>query len=226
MTLEKVIELAREQGYQVEYVKRKDGGLRVTKLNGQKFQQNSSTGNKAVRAATGAKISVRQSKALKVNRSKTLSKLVGSKTKKQIERLNKARKTAGLEAIPKKHIEKVKKRAGKRGVKKLIESGKRAIKYKKDFAYNRNVVGFVAQLEDAKDTPNANGETHDFSTLIDLIKANENYITETSLQYGIIVMYDWLDGKIEGSYAEQIMLVEFKSGINQLKSIDEEIEDI
>lgn len=226
MTLEKVIELAREQGYQVEYVKRKDGGLRVTKLNGQKFQQNSSAGNKAVRAATGAKLSVKQGKALKINRSKTLNKLVGSKTKKRIERLNKARKTAGLEAIPKKHVEAVKNRKGRGGVKQLIERGKRALRYKRGFAAAKNVVGFVSQLMDAADVPNANGETHDFGELIRLIQFNENYIAETSLQSGILIMYDWLEGKIEGDYAEQIMLVEFKAGILTLQELDKEIEDI
>lgn len=226
MRLKELIAMAIAQGHIIEYVERKDGGLRVTKVNGKAFRKDSSAGNAAVRQITGAKLSVKQTKALKKNRKKTLSSLVGSKTKKRIKKLNEARKKVGLEAIPTRAVGHVKKRSGQRGVKQLIERGKRALRYKKDYAYNRNVMGFVSQLMDAADIPNRIGETYDFGTLIRLIQLNENYISETSLQYGILVMYDWLDGKIDGEYAESIMLVEFQTAIRKLRELEEEIEDI
>lgn len=226
MRLEQAIALAIAQGHTIEYIKRKDGGIRVTKVNGKAFRRSSSAGNTAVRQITGAKLSTKQKKALKSNRKKTLSNIVSSKTKKRIKRLNAAREKVGLKAIPTKSIAHVKKRGGQRGVKQLIERGKRALRYKKDYAYNRNVIGFVSQLQDAADTPNRIGETYNFEKLISLIRLNESYISETSLQYGILVMYDWLDGKIEGEYAENIMLVEFKAGINKLRELEDAIEDI
>lgn len=226
MTLEKVIELAIAQGHNIEYVKRKDGGIRVTKVNGKTFRRSSSAGNNAVRAITGGKLSIKQKKALKKNRSKTLSSLLGTKQKKRFQALNKAREAAGLDAITKKQVESVRKRTGKRGVKNLIERGKRTIKYKKDYANTQNIIGFVSQLQDSADVPNAAGETYNFSRLIDLIQCNEDYITETAIRYGYIVMYDWSDGKIEGEYAENIMLVEFRLGIEKLKKIDESLKEI
>lgn len=226
MRLEQAIALAIAQGHNIEYVRRKDGGLRVTKVNGKTFRQSSSAGNAVVRQLTGTKLSVKQKKALKSNRKKTLSNLVSAKTKKRIQRLNEARKKAGLQAIPTKHVSRARTRGGQKEVKQLIERGKRALRYKKDFAYNRNVIGFVSQLRDAADTPNANGDTYDFSKIIDLIADNENYISETSLQYGILIMYDWLSGKIDGKYAEDVMLVEFTTGIRKLRELENLIEDI
>lgn len=221
MTLIQAIKLAQEQGHIIEYVKRKDGGVRVTKVNGKSFSSSSSSGNTAVRSLTGTKLSVKQTASLKKNRKTIKSKEISKKLKKEFNKANKQRAKVGLKKVKKTKLIEVKKKRGKVSAEDMIKRMKNSVRYKMDFAYTQNIAGFVSQLEDAFTTPNKVNETYDFSKLIDLIESNLNYISETALQSGIAILYLWNGGEISGETAEGQIIVEFKLEIDRMKEVEQ-----
>ena len=63
MTMIDVIDMLKDMGMEVKYFKRKDGGVRVTKIGNQRFT--GSTGNKLAREMTGTALSERRTAQLK-----------------------------------------------------------------------------------------------------------------------------------------------------------------
>ena len=63
MTMIDVIDMLKEMGMEVKYIKRKDGGVRVTKIGNQRFT--GSTGNQLAREMTGTTLSERRTAQLK-----------------------------------------------------------------------------------------------------------------------------------------------------------------
>lgn len=220
MTLIKAIELAKEQGHIIEYKKRKDGGVRVTKVDGVQFSSKSSKGNSAVRSLTGGKLSVKQAKALKISGKRAKSKSVSKSITKEFRKLNKAREKVGLKKVKKADLLKSQRKKGAKESRQMLDRMEKAIKYKLNFAYTMNVAGFVSQLEDALHVPNKVDQTYNFYKVIDLIENNINYISENALESGIAILYLWLNGEIDGETAQNNMLVEFKLDIDRLKEVE------
>lgn len=223
MTVLEAIELAIAQGYQIEYRVRKDRGVRVTKVNGKSFNGSSSKGNEFVRNIVGAKLSTKQKKALKKSGKLAKSKGVTKKQTEAFRKLNKAREKVGLKKIKKGRFIENRKKRGNKAAEEMLSNMKKAIKYKLDFAYVQNIAGFVSQLDDALVQPNKVGETYDFHEVRDLIEDNIKYISETALQSGIVIMYLWLNGEIDGDTAKSQMLVEFKLEADRLREVEQEI---
>ena len=63
MTMIDVIDMLKEMGMEVKYIKRKDGGVRVKKIGNQRFT--GSTGNQLAREMTGTTLSERRTAQLK-----------------------------------------------------------------------------------------------------------------------------------------------------------------
>lgn len=103
MTIKNVIQTLQKAGYNVSFYKRKDGGIRITRINGQTFR--GSSGNIEARKITGTKLSELQERAL--------SKLVTPKGKGFYDK----RRTQKLDEETRKMIRKLQYRYRKEGKK-------------------------------------------------------------------------------------------------------------
>ena len=68
MTLRNIVKTLRSQGHKVAFIKRKGGGIRITRIDKQKFSARLSTGNAVARSMTGQTLSERRSRQLEKGR--------------------------------------------------------------------------------------------------------------------------------------------------------------
>lgn len=220
--LEEAIKLAQEQGHYIKIYKRKDGGVRVTEIDGVKFS--GSSGNKALRSLTGAGYLTKKQKiALRKNR-KRVSKTLSKEEAKIFDKINKQRKKAGLKPIKKVTARKARYRTkSRRGSKKkfydMLSRMAHAVIKKLGFAEAKNVQAFIAQLQNCATTPNANGQTYEFEKTITYLNRNMLAIKDSSLMDARAIAYDWQLGYIEGAAADNEMVDILTKGTKELEGI-------
>lgn len=220
------IKLAQEQGHIIEFYKRKDGGYRITSVDGKKYK--GSEGNQAVRKITGkGALSGKQKIALSKGRAKISKGKLSKKESKKFAKINKVRKKVGLSPIKKIKARKVKKsKSGKKKLDDMMDRMTNAIKKKLGFANEGNITSLIAQLTLESTTPNEIGAIYDFSAVIDYLKANSKYIMDTSVLYCIATLYDYQHGYIDGRTAETLMLDELRASVERMKDVLKELKEL
>lgn len=89
MTLRKIVESMRAKGVKVDYYVRKDGSIRITRINGAKYSPRRSEGNIALRAMAGQSLSERK----KTQQTRQLSSIAAKRPKKASTYARRPRKT-------------------------------------------------------------------------------------------------------------------------------------
>ena len=151
MTIAEIIALLKDMGHEVKYKPRKDGGIRITNINGQKFS--GSTGNSLARAMTGQALSERRTAQLgtirtpkgKWGHKKRVEELDETTIKRiqkaqRLYRKNKVGKTATV--TRKKYRETVRLYGKEEAERRLTQ----AIRYGQGLAYDENINWLVERI--------------------------------------------------------------------------------
>lgn len=162
MTIKTIIKDLQSRGYNISFYKRKDGGIRITRINGKTFR--GSTGNIEARKITGTSLTEGQQRALsklttprgKGNYNKRRRTPIDEETKKRIRKLQRLyRKTDKKEGKPTiRNYRYVLKTKGKEEADRLLRQSERRIL---GYAYTENVDALLIRISQnlAKDySPN------------------------------------------------------------------------
>lgn len=151
MTIKNIIKELEDIGYNVSFYKRKDGGIRITRINGETFK--GSSGNKKARNIVGATLTEAQARALgrlktptgKGSYNKRRKAPIDEETKKQIQKLQriyrKSGKTEGKPTI--RNYRYILKTKGKKEADRLLKQSERRIL---GYAYTENVDALLSRL--------------------------------------------------------------------------------
>lgn len=161
MTLKNVVERLRSQGHSVSYVARKDGSIRVTKIDGMKFESKSSKGNAMARSMAGQSLSQRQvaqrTRQLKniARKRHTKKTALSPQMRKLIQKTQRRiRKASGSTAtVTTKTVRARIEQYGTKATKRHLE---RLARHFEGWAYEENVEALVSRLTKlAEDTKSA-----------------------------------------------------------------------
>ena len=151
MTIKSIIKELQDSGYNISFYKRKDGGIRITRINGETFS--GSKGNIRARTIVGASLSEGQTRALsklvtpkgKGSYNKRRKAPLDEETKKRIQKLQrkyrKAGKTEGKPTI--RNYRYVLKTKGKKEADRLLRQSERRIL---GLAYEENVNALLSRI--------------------------------------------------------------------------------
>ena len=204
MTIKNIIKELEDLGYNVSFYKRKDGGIRITRINGTGFT--GSTGNKKAREIVGATLTEGQARALsklttpkgKGNYNKRRRTPIDEETKKRITKLQREyRKTGKKEGKPTiRNYRYVLKTKGKKEADRLLAQSERRIL---GLAYVENVDALILRIEsDLKKKP-----SEYMNRALQLIKNNRENFKDKWIYPIYEIVYDWERGLIEGDEAGQ-----------------------
>ena len=152
MTIREIIKDLKEAGYNVSFYERKDGGIRITRINGQTFS--GSHGNQRAREIVGASLSEARVKALgklktpkgKGSYNKRRKEKLSEETKKEIQRLQRLYRKAGKgEGKPTiRNYRYILKTRGKKEAERLLKQAERRIM---GYAYPENVNALLSRIK-------------------------------------------------------------------------------
>lgn len=152
MTTKNIIKRLEENGYNVSFYKRNDGGIRITRINGDTFR--GSTGNKKAREIVGERLSEGQQRALsrlitpkgKGSYNKRRKPKLDEETRETIKKLQRAYRKAGKsEGKPTiRNYRYVLKTKGKKEADRLLRQSERRIL---GLAYTENVDYLLIRLK-------------------------------------------------------------------------------
>ena len=192
MTMMDVIALLKDMNMDVQYTKRKDGGVRVTKIGNQRFT--GSTGNAVARDMVGATLSERRVAQLKTIKTpkgkwghkKTTEKL-DEETIKRIRRVQRKMRKTGVNrtgAVTQRNYKWILKHEGKAEADRRLTQAER---YVSGLAYVENVDALVSRLK----LDNKKLKNKDIEEAIELIKAKRETMKESQLSALIESTYFW-----------------------------------
>ena len=151
MKIKDIIKELKEIGYNVSFYKRKDGGIRITRINGETYR--GSSGNIKARNIVGASLSEAQVRALgrlktptgKGSYNKRRKAPIDEATKKQIQKLQRIyRKSGKAEGKPTiRNYRYILKTKGKKEADRLLKQSERRIL---GYAYTENVDALLSRL--------------------------------------------------------------------------------
>lgn len=151
MTIKTIINTLKDLGYNVSFYKRKDGGIRITRINGETFK--GSSGNVKARQITGTKLTEGQQRALsklitpkgKGSYNKRRKAPIDEETKKRIAKLQKQYRKAGKkEGKPTiRNYRYIVKTKGKKEAERLLRQSERRIL---GLAYTENIHALVSRI--------------------------------------------------------------------------------
>ena len=152
MTIREIIKDLKEAGYNVSFYERKDGGIRITRINGQTFS--GSHGNQRAREIVGASLSEARVKALgklktpkgKGSYNKRRKEKLSEETKKEIQRLQRLYRKAGKgEGKPTiRNYRYILRTRGKKEAERLLKQAERRIM---GYAYPENVDALLSRIK-------------------------------------------------------------------------------
>lgn len=165
MTIKKVIQQLREKGYKVEFYTRKDGGVRVTNVNGIKFSSKLSDGNAYAQQLLGVATPSKQyEQRIKAGES---AKQLAQTSKDFQKAFKKAQKEARTGRTPKKITWKdTKDTLRKLGEKKTLAVLKDQVRHAQGKAYTQHWATVYQYLDDH---PELDGYAERFEPLEDTI---------------------------------------------------------
>ena len=227
MKVEELAKKLKEQGFKVSYYKRKEGGARISSINGKAFK--GSAGNKEARKLLGTNLSEKQTKHLKLI--KTQKGQWGGKNpfKEKTKEVNEAFKQAVKEGrfdyavhkrtgkkrkAPRVSYAKVKYRLEKEGKEAVETYLKQALRYAKGYAYEGALEVYKARLEADISKIDKQDSKRDYNAVKKVIDAVGDLIRlglqlkETDFQELESLTYSWEDGLISAQ--------DFKKGAIEL----------
>ena len=178
MTTRQLVNKLQEQGYNVTYRVRKDGGILITSVNGHKYK--GATGNRVARMLLGEKISERrQAQLKKITRQRVKNpRKIRVETPEDLERFRKRvmrkwRKANLRGSISKRNLQAIIEDRGFKGAEEYLQEMERHAQGK---AYYSAIEGLLARISDDIGVLEAQGNYEDAEWLqkaYDLINANK-----------------------------------------------------
>ena len=210
MTAEQMAIKLQSQGYQVKLRHRKEGGARISSINGKSFI--GSEGNTEARRMLGQALSQTQQKHLQ--KIKTNKGTFGHRKKKALEddlikmqeKVNRAFKKAVKEGrfkqkgktAPKITRAKIRYRLAKYGRQATEEYLQRALKYAKGFTYTENLIALKQRLEADNAKKHSTSVKRVIQTLNACIMQGKS-IKEEDFQDLLSLVYSWEQGVIKNT---------------------------
>ena len=199
MTIKNVIQTLQKAGYNVSFYKRKDGGIRITRIDDQTFR--GSEGNKIARSQVGASLSEAQQLALsklvtpkgKGSYNKRRRNPVDDDTEKTIRRLQRLyRKQGKKEGKPtRRNYRYILQTKGKEEADRLLKQAERRIL---GYAYLENVDTLLNRIAlDLQKKPNK-----DMEGVYNIIYLKRFQFLDKWISPVYEILYDWEQGQIEG----------------------------
>lgn len=202
MRIKDIIKELQELGMSVSFYKRKDGGIRITRINGERFS--GSTGNQRARNIVNAPLSEAQTRALsklttpkgKGNYNKRRRAQLDEETKNRIRNLQrKYRKAGKKEGKPtQRNYRYILKTKGKKEADRLLAQAERRIL---GLAYTENVDALLARL--ASDLHKKKDKT--MKEAYNKIKEYRDNFKEKWIPWIYEILYDWERGLLTGEEA-------------------------
>lgn len=207
MTIREIIKELKEEGYNVSFYERKDGGIRITRINGETFK--GSRGNQRAREITGASLSEARVRALgklktpkgKGSYNKRRKEKLSEETKKEIRRIQrmyrKAGKPKGKPTIS--NYRYILKTKGRREAERLLKQSER---YILGIAYPENVDALLSRIALDLGKLKSASMSRAYRRIYELRESFlDRWIPEV---YEII--YDWEGGHLNGEEAGEKIL--------------------
>ena len=202
MTIIDIIEELTKEGYNVSFYKRKDGGYRITRINGERFR--GSKGNQRAREITGAKLSEARVRSLsklvtpkgKGSYNKRRKPKLDEETRKKIQSLQrkyrKAGKSEGKPTI--RNYRYILKTKGKLEADRLLRQSERRIL---GYAYTENVDALLSRIAQnlAKKTSPMMREAY-----AKILSIRDTFF-DRWIPAIYEILYDWERGLIDGDEA-------------------------
>ena len=195
MTLRNIVNALRSQGHRVRFVERKDGSIRVTRVDGQRFSARLSTGNKVARAMAGQTLSERRSRQLETQRKYHAAKrahrvrtralpTVKIAMMKEIRKAQaKIRRLGGKGTITTKNVRYIIEQYGEEEAYKRIRA---TVRYYQGYAYIDNVLFLTRRIEAlAQNTGSAS-----LARIAAWVRANAEIFREEWIQPAYDALYD------------------------------------
>lgn len=201
MTTRQVINKLIKEGHKVTYYTRKDGGVRITSIDSQRFT--GSTGNTRARALTGESLSERRKVQLSRSYMKTEKGQWGHpKSKKEplpdeakrlIRKAQRVFRKQGVIAGTSSTY-RFRQNVEMFGYDEAIRRLNQNIRYAQGLAYEENIEAFCLTLEDDYNKLSDKGESEAYNLriLIDKIRANKSSIRESDLAEAIEIHYNMI----------------------------------
>lgn len=209
MTIREVIKELQAEGYNVSFYERKDGGLRITRINGEHFT--GSRGNQRAREITGASLSEARVRALsklktpkgKDSYNKRRKEKLSEETIKEIRRVQRLHRKAGKsEGKPTiRNYRYILKTKGKKEADRLLKQAERRIL---GLAYPENVDALLSRisLDLAKKKSSAMKRAYN------RIKELQEAFYDKWIPAIYDILYDWERGLLDGEEAgEKIIAI-------------------
>lgn len=183
MTIRDIIKLLQEEGKQVSYYIRKDGGVRITKIDGESFS--GSTGNQRAREIVGATLSEARAKQLaKIKTPKgkydkrRKRKLEESTLKriKKLQRLYRKNKTKGGGMPTIRNYRWVEEHLGKKEAERLLHQSEL---YIRGLAYSENIDFLKARIK--ADFKKVKGYGSEVAKLLERLESMKGVLKEETL---------------------------------------------
>lgn len=204
MTIRNVINELKNRGYNVSFYVRKDGGIRITRINGQTFR--GSSGNIQARTMVGTTLSVRRQRQLakletpkgKGSYNKRRREALDEATIKRIQKIQRQfKKTKKEDGFPtRRNYRWVLKHLGREEAERLLGQ---ADLYSRGIAYSENVQHLIDRLSLDADKLKAK-ERALVQNVIDKLESMKGTLRETTLQELVDEkgwIYQWEHGTIE-----------------------------
>ena len=202
MQIKEIIKELQDLGMSVSFYKRKDGGIRITRINGETFR--GSTGNQKARSIVGATLSEAQTRALaklttpkgKGSYNKRRKAALDEETKKRIKRLQRQyRKSGKKEGKPtQRNYRYILKTKGKKEADRLLAQAERRIL---GLAYTENVDALLSRI--ASDLYKKKDKA--MKEAYNKIKEYRENFKEKWIPWIYEILYDWERGLISGEEA-------------------------
>lgn len=212
-----VVKMVRLRGHTVQYTKRNDGSIRITRIDGVSFR--GSTGNARAREIAGVTLSEARTRQLK-----TIQTKKGQWGHKKLAPLPEdvIKKIKRVQGVWKRHRVKKDGKPGKRGARYVLEhSGKEEAisaleeqeRYGRGLAYSKNVEALISYIND-EILPKANAQDAVWlNKLTSYLTAKSAYILEADILPFYMAIYDFRDGKLSAQslYHEITALVDIRA---------------
>lgn len=202
MTTRQLVDMLVNQGHSVKFITRKDGGIRITSINGERFK--GSSGNVRARALTGETLSTRRATQLETIRSqkgqwghRKVAETLDKETIKRIQKLQRIFRKQGIKRtgiVTRRNYRYVLKHYGKEEAERRFLQAER---YALGYAYEENVQTILDRIT------------------MDLDKNNDEYIIRvynmiqerlhTFKEEWISVIYDYLYEWERGTISGQVV---------------------
>ena len=203
MSMRQVVDMMRNVGYKVSFYVRKDGGIRITKIDGRSFK--GSSGNVRAREIVGTQLSERRAKQLgklttpkgKGTYDKRRKRKLDEDVIKRIQKIQRQFKKTKSEGQPtRRNYRYVLEHYGKAEAERLLSQ---ADLYSRGIAYDMNIQALIDRLSSDMEKVDSKDQLL-IQKLIDRLESMKGILKETTLQKILDetgALYQWEQGRIE-----------------------------